>query len=138
MTMDAPRPTNRDQVKKMLEKIMDKDDGLPCFGVCEKPADDPETLDTHDDLFLKDGKSRYPLIGVLHFYATPFKFVHSSTQFGIMFDKKHQGKFNSLVAKIIKQCALICRLYQVRDTAPSFCVGEWTTFSTLSTYTSVS
>lgn len=74
---------------------MSKPDDLPCFVVCEKPvAGGPETLTPGDDYFLeKDGKARYPMIGVLNVHARPrFSFVNSTVGLGIALDRAHRGK----------------------------------------------
>ena len=92
---DASRPTGRDDVKKMLEPIIDRERDLPSFAVCLKPPDDAEALGVNDDLFVKDGKSRYPIIGFLSLHSPKFSHVRRTTEVGILLGKEHQGECNS-------------------------------------------
>ena len=94
LTLDAPLPSSRDKAKKFIEKMADKEDKLPLFIICERPedGDEPATQEVDDDYFVKDGKSRYPCIGMLHVGFDPgYSSFNRVAAFGIFLDKGHRS-----------------------------------------------
>ena len=94
LAIDAPRPTSRDGVKAWIEGLIKDTNRLPFFAVCERPSPDamPRALSTTDDLFLADGKARYPIIGLLIILQPRFSFTNRVVHLGILLDEAHQGK----------------------------------------------
>lgn len=93
LSSEPPKPCSRETVKTMVEKSAKNQDGLPFFVVCEKPPESqmPAQLSPNDDLFMLDGKARYPMIGVLNLRTHAFSFTNRVIGFGIALDKAHQG-----------------------------------------------
>lgn len=92
MQLDAQKPAMREKVKKFLESAASRE--LPRFIIAERPpdADLPSKLEPTDDYFMKDGKPRYPQIGVLAFNVLGALSVTNRECFlGIAFAKAYQG-----------------------------------------------
>jgi len=85
-------PNNRGMVKQFIEKAADNANRLSFFMICEKPNDDarPECLGADDDYFGKEGKARYPAIGIFNVGRDPVSL--RTARFGIALDKQHQNK----------------------------------------------
>lgn len=93
MGADAPRADQYD-AKKFIEGIHARTDGVPSFVVCLKPEQGPDHLGPNDDLFIQDGKARYPMIGMLNLGGSPrMSYVNRVMRFGVNFTKEHQGQF---------------------------------------------
>lgn len=92
MSADAPRP-DLHNAKKFIEAINGRTNGVPSFVLCLKPKQGgPEELGPDDDLFMKDGKARYPMIGMLNLGGSPsMSYVNRVMAFGINFVKEYQG-----------------------------------------------
>lgn len=84
-------PNNRGMVKQFIEKAADNANRLSFFMICEKPNDDarPECLGADDDYFGKEGKARYPAIGIFNVGRDPVSL--RTARFGIALDKQHQS-----------------------------------------------
>ena len=94
ISLSPPLPSSNAGVKKFLEKIEKREGHMPCFAICEMPeaSEAPSSLAVDDNYFVKDGKPRYPLIGLLSI-GSPDE-LHYSTRigrFGIALDRAHQG-----------------------------------------------
>jgi hypothetical protein len=101
VTNIGPHPWSREKSKALLENRAKKEDALPWFIICERPAVENEPasiLGQGDDYFkTADGKARYPAIGLLTMEKMGGAIdVNRIVAFGIMFDKEHQGKFSPL------------------------------------------
>lgn len=96
MTPTPPVPASRDQAKKLLEKLSSKDSKLPFLIICDRPTEGegPDSLTVEDDLFLKDGKARYPAVGILNVgNAGEDNIATKVASLGIALSKDHQGKY---------------------------------------------
>lgn len=82
------------KAKSFIESIQSRTDGMPSFVISLKPEKGPETLGPDDDLFVDDGKARYPMIGMLNLGGAPrMSFTNRAVRFGINFVEEHQGRF---------------------------------------------
>lgn len=92
MGAEAPR-ADQYKAKQFIESINNRTNGVPSFVISLKPEEGPEQLGPDDDLFIKDGKSRYPMIGMLNLGGSPsMSFVNRVMGFGINFTKDYQGR----------------------------------------------
>jgi len=93
LTLDAQKPASREKAREFLQARMKNEGGRPCFVVCEKPSPDqlPDTLKVEDDLFMRDSKPRYPMIGILNIRHPSMSITNRVTGLGIALDKEHQG-----------------------------------------------
>ncbi|KAK4547843.1 hypothetical protein LTR36_010562 [Oleoguttula mirabilis] len=68
LSSDARRPASRETAKAFVQTRMKNEGGQPCFVVCARPEDHlrPEKLAVGDDMFVADGKARYPMVGLLN------------------------------------------------------------------------
>jgi hypothetical protein len=98
VTNIGPHPWSREKSKALLENRAKKEDALPWFIICERPAPGNEpasVLGPNDDYFkTADGKARYPAIGMLTLSKMGGAIdVNRTVSFGIMFDQAHQGSY---------------------------------------------
>ncbi|KAK4507498.1 hypothetical protein PRZ48_001233 [Zasmidium cellare] len=94
MGAEVPRADQYD-AKKFIESVKARTNGVPSWVISLKPAkeESPESLGPDDDLFIKDGKVRYPMIGMLNLGGSPqMSYVNRIMRFGINFTKEHQDK----------------------------------------------
>lgn len=93
IAMQPPKPFMRDGIKKFFESCTSAE--LPRFVVALRPPDEdlPNRLDPSDNYFIKDGKARYPMIGVLAFNPGPGGVSPTAREcyMGIHFAKPSQG-----------------------------------------------
>lgn len=92
---EAPRPSSQEAAEAAAKNWAGRGDGLPALVICERPAETPqESLSGEDNLFVtKEGKSRYPAIGMLNFFAPEgFQFTDRVCKLGIMLEPKHRGR----------------------------------------------
>lgn len=96
MQLDAARPIMKEKVKKFFEMAATRE--LPRFIIALRPDDDqdlPANLEANDDYFIKDGKARYPQVGVLAFntHSGSVSITNRDCFMGIAFSKEYQGLF---------------------------------------------
>ncbi|KAF2161850.1 hypothetical protein M409DRAFT_27906 [Zasmidium cellare ATCC 36951] len=92
LSAEVPR-ADQYNAKKFIEGIAARTNGVPSFVICLKPEQGLDSLGPDDDLFVKDGKARYPMIGMLNLGGSPqMSYVNRVMRFGINFTKEHQGK----------------------------------------------
>jgi hypothetical protein len=94
MSLDPPVPSSKAGAKKVLESLASRPGPQSFLVICEKPTheESPALLDQHDDYFVKDGKARYPCVGLLNI-GNPDG-INPSTRiahFGVALDRKHQS-----------------------------------------------
>lgn len=93
-THKPPTPASKGNAKKMLENFTSKQEQNPVFIICERPVDgeSPTASQPGDDYYIKDGKARYPAVGLLSIGSPDG--MHVATRIGrlgIALDQAHQG-----------------------------------------------